>query len=78
MERTAEHYRINLQQSCPEVLAVTAAYIILLRLLASCAELNHDFVPVQAAKEVSIALSLNYPSSSDMASVCGFERPLDR
>lgn len=33
---------------------------------------------VQAAKEVSTALALNYPSSADMAAVCGYERPLDR
>lgn len=33
---------------------------------------------VQAAKEVSTALTLNYPSSSDMAAICGYERPLDR
>jgi hypothetical protein len=33
---------------------------------------------VQAAKEVTTALSLNYPSSADMAATCGYERPLDR
>jgi hypothetical protein len=33
---------------------------------------------LQAAKEVSTALSLNYPSSADMAAICGYERPLDR
>lgn len=33
---------------------------------------------LQAAKEVSTALSLNYPSSADMAAGCGYERALDR
>jgi len=33
---------------------------------------------MKAAKEVTTALSLNYPSSADMAAVCGYERPLDR
>jgi hypothetical protein len=33
---------------------------------------------LQAAKEVSQALSLNYPSSQDMVAASGYERPLDR
>lgn len=35
-------------------------------------------VSLQAAKEASLALALNYPPSAEAAALWGYERPLDR